>query len=99
MIKAAILPTDKDFGVVKLLLIISQFYWQVMACKDKISPDLIVMTQDRTNVPRYFPLPAPYLSGINGQPMLSFDSHWDPFENLSRRQRMAGIYDTQLSGK
>jgi hypothetical protein len=35
--KAMILAVPaKDLGVVKLLLIIFQFYWQVMACKDKI---------------------------------------------------------------
>lgn len=30
----------KDFGVVKLLLIISKFHWQVMACNDIIPIDL-----------------------------------------------------------
>jgi hypothetical protein len=35
-----------NLGVVKLLLIISKFHWQVMACEDNVPNDLLMIKQD-----------------------------------------------------
>lgn len=57
MILAAVVPA-KDLGVVKLLLITSQFHWQVMACNDKFPTDLL--PQDWTLSPSASPLQVAY---------------------------------------
>lgn len=62
-----------DLSVVQLLLIISKFLWQVMACEDNVPNDLLMMKQDWTAILPYLQrLPARFLrheppSGINGQ--------------------------------
>lgn len=37
-----------DLSVVKLLLILSKFLWQVVACEDNIPNDLLMMKQEWT---------------------------------------------------
>jgi hypothetical protein len=72
-----------DLGVVKLLLTIAKFLWQVMACEDNVPNDLLMIKQDWTASPPCLQrLPASVLwhksyslhrspqlfpSGINGQ--------------------------------
>jgi hypothetical protein len=62
-----------DLSLVKLLLIISRFLWQVMACEDNVPNGLLMMKQYWTvSLPYLQPLPSCFLwhkppSGINGQ--------------------------------
>ena len=62
-----------DLRIVKLLLIISKFLWQVMACEDNVPNDLLMIKQDwSVSLPYWQRLPKRFLwrkppSGINGQ--------------------------------
>jgi hypothetical protein len=37
-----------NLGVIRLLVIISKFHWQVIACEDNVPNDLLMMKQDWT---------------------------------------------------
>lgn len=61
-----------DLSVVKLLLIISKFLWQVMACNDNVptSNNLLMMKQDWTTSLQRLPARSSWHkppSSINGQ--------------------------------
>lgn len=71
--RLAVAERATDLSVVKLLLILSKFLWQVMACEDNLSNDLLMIKQDWSASPHYLqrlPARSPWhkpLSGINGQ--------------------------------
>jgi hypothetical protein len=51
-----------DLRIVKLLLIISKFLWQVMACDDNVLNDLLMIKQDwSVSLPYWQRLPKRFL--------------------------------------